>query len=201
MGLRNDLTDLQMKTMSLLHRAVLRLSGGRMLRSIGSMPALELHTLGRSTGKRRTTMLTAPVHGDGRYVLVASKGGDDRNPQWYLNLVANPDVELTVDGTTLRMRARTATVAEEVGGDHLRRVDVVDLLVQRRVQRHGAEVVVQLVLAHAVHQVEVQDRHRHVGRGNPDGVAGELSGQLGQRLGDGLRRARLGEHHCLLYTS
>src|SRR5665647_1379903 len=113
MGLRNDLTDLQMKTMSLLHRAVLRLSGGRMLRSIGSMPALELHTLGRSTGKRRTTMLTAPVHGDGRYVLVASKGGDDRNPQWYLNLVANPDVELTVDGTTLRMRARTATVAEK----------------------------------------------------------------------------------------
>jgi deazaflavin-dependent oxidoreductase (nitroreductase family) len=113
MGLRNGLTDLQMKTMSLLHRAVLRLSGGRMLRSIGAMPALELHTLGRSTGKRRTTMLTAPVHGDGRYVLVASKGGDDRNPQWYLNLVANPDVELTVDGTTLRMRARTATVAEK----------------------------------------------------------------------------------------
>lgn len=113
MGLRNHLTDLQMKTMSLLHRTVLKLSGWRMLQQIGSMPALELHTVGRSTGKRRTIMLTAPVHGDGRYVLVASEGGDDRHPQWYLNLVANPDVELTVNGTTMRMRARTATAAEK----------------------------------------------------------------------------------------
>jgi deazaflavin-dependent oxidoreductase (nitroreductase family) len=113
MSLRNQLTDLQMKTMNLAHRAVLRLSGGRLLRSFGSMPAVELHTIGRSTGKRRSTMLTAPVHGDGRYVLVASKGGDDRHPGWYLNLVADPDVELTVDGRTMRMRARTATAAEK----------------------------------------------------------------------------------------
>jgi deazaflavin-dependent oxidoreductase (nitroreductase family) len=113
MSLRNQLTDLQMKTMNLAHRAVLRLSGGRLLRSFGSMPAVELHTIGRSTGKRRSTMLTAPVHGDGRYVLVASKGGDDRHPGWYLNLVADPDVELTVDGRTMRMRARTASAAEK----------------------------------------------------------------------------------------
>jgi len=46
-------------------------------------------------------------------VLIASKGGDDRNPQWYLNLVANPDVELTVYGTTMPMRARTANPAEK----------------------------------------------------------------------------------------
>lgn len=58
-------------------------------------------------------MLTAPVHGEGRYVLVASKGGDDRNPNWYLNLVAHPEVELTIRGETLPMRARTATPAEK----------------------------------------------------------------------------------------
>jgi deazaflavin-dependent oxidoreductase (nitroreductase family) len=58
-------------------------------------------------------MLTAPVHDDGRYVLVASKGGDDRHPEWYLNLVANPDIELTVAGTTMPMTARTATAEEK----------------------------------------------------------------------------------------
>ena len=50
---------------------------------------------------------------DGRYVLVASKGGDDRHPLWYLNLVAHPDIELTIRGKTLPMRARTATRAEK----------------------------------------------------------------------------------------
>jgi len=113
MNLRNNVTDLMMRAMSGAHRGLLRLSGGRLLRSFGTMPTVELHTIGRSTGKRRSTMLTAPVHGDGRYVLVASKGGDDRNPAWYLNLVANPDVELTVDGTTMRMRAHTASAAEK----------------------------------------------------------------------------------------
>lgn len=113
MGFRDTLTDLRMKTMSFVHRGLLTISGGRIGRSVGSMPAVELHAIGRSSGRRRSTMLTAPVHGDGRYVLVASKGGDDRNPQWYLNIVANPDVELTVDGTTLELRARTATAEEK----------------------------------------------------------------------------------------
>lgn len=44
------------------------------------MPAVELPTIGRKTGERRTTMLTSPVHDEGRIVLVASKGGDDRDP-------------------------------------------------------------------------------------------------------------------------
>lgn len=113
MGLRNELVDLQMKTMNVLHRAVFTLSGGRVLANFGSMPAVELHTIGRSSGKRRATMLTAPVHDRHRCVLIASKGGDDRNPQWYLNLVANPDVELTVYGTTMPMRARTASPEEK----------------------------------------------------------------------------------------
>ncbi|MEB0305434.1 nitroreductase family deazaflavin-dependent oxidoreductase [Cryobacterium sp. 10I1] len=113
MGLRDRSVDLGMKTMSLMHRAVLKASGGRLLASFGPIPVVELHTIGRSTGKRRTTMLTAPIHDRNRFVLIASKGGSDRNPQWYLNLVANPDVELTVHGTTKKLRARTADAAEK----------------------------------------------------------------------------------------
>ena len=107
------MVDFRMKAMNAVHRTVLKLSGGRIGSSFGAMPTVELHTTGRKSGQRRSTMLTAPVHDDGRYVLVASKGGDDRHPEWYLNLVAEPDVELTVGGTTMRMTARTATAEEK----------------------------------------------------------------------------------------
>jgi deazaflavin-dependent oxidoreductase (nitroreductase family) len=77
------------------------------------MPAVELHTTGRRSGRRRTVILTAPVHDATRVVLVASKGGDDRHPDWYLNLRDDPHVELTMDGTTRPYLARTATAEEK----------------------------------------------------------------------------------------
>ena len=113
MNLRNAWVDLLMKSMNRAHRAVVSLSRGRIGWSVGSLTAVELHTIGRSTGKRRSTMLTSPVHDAQRYILVASKGGDDRNPHWYQNLVAHPDVELTVHGLTVPMRARTASADEK----------------------------------------------------------------------------------------
>jgi deazaflavin-dependent oxidoreductase (nitroreductase family) len=113
MTFRNQMTDVLLKVMSRSHRALLAVSGGRLGWSVGSVAMVELHTIGRSSGKRRSTMLNAPIHDHERYILVASKGGDDRQPQWYLNLVANPDVELTVRGKTMRMRARTATTEEK----------------------------------------------------------------------------------------
>ena len=106
------LFDLFLKTANDVHRGVVTLSGGRIGRSIGSMKVVELHTTGRRSGKRRSVMLTSPIHDDERYVLVASKGGDERHPEWYLNVVADPDVELTVGGETIPMTARTATAEE-----------------------------------------------------------------------------------------
>ncbi|TFD67184.1 nitroreductase family deazaflavin-dependent oxidoreductase [Cryobacterium sp. Hb1] len=113
MTMRDRVTDLGMRTMNGVHRMVLSLSGGRLGWTIGTMQTVELHTTGRSSGQRRSTLLTAPVHEDGKYVLVASKGGDHRHPFWYLNLVAEPAVDLTIRGVTRPFRARTASSAEK----------------------------------------------------------------------------------------
>lgn len=59
------------------------------------MPSLLLHTIGAKTGKARTTSLTYGRDGDD-YLVVASKGGSPRAPDWYHNLKANPNVEINV---------------------------------------------------------------------------------------------------------
>jgi deazaflavin-dependent oxidoreductase (nitroreductase family) len=113
MSVQQTLNDLVTKNMSRTHRLILRVSGGRVLNSAFGMPAVELHTIGRVSGKERVTMLTSPVHDSERVVVVASKGGDDRDPEWYRNLSANPDVEIVIEGETRRLRARTASAEEK----------------------------------------------------------------------------------------
>lgn len=114
MNVIDTLNDVRMKTMNVVHRGIRTLSGGRLGNTLGSMPVVELHHTGRKSGKQRVTMLTVPVQDGDTHVLVASKGGDDRHPEWYLNIVANPDIELeTADGTRLKLTARTATDEEK----------------------------------------------------------------------------------------
>jgi deazaflavin-dependent oxidoreductase (nitroreductase family) len=115
MTLRDALTDAGAKTMNLVHRTVLLASGGRALTKPFGMPGVELRVTGRKSGLPRSTMLTAPIMDAQRVVLVASKGGDDRDPEWYRNLVADPDVEVKVlsTGETRRLRARVATAEEK----------------------------------------------------------------------------------------
>jgi deazaflavin-dependent oxidoreductase (nitroreductase family) len=69
--------------------------------------ALLLTTKGRRSGEQRTTPLIYQQHGDA-YLIVASKGGADEPPAWYLNLEADPDVEVQVKGDRFQARARTA---------------------------------------------------------------------------------------------
>ena len=95
------------------HRALLKVTGGRFPKTLLGMEPVELHTIGRTSGQRRSTMLTAPILEDDRVVVVASKGGHSDHPDWYKNLAANPDVELTIHGVTRPWRARTATPDEK----------------------------------------------------------------------------------------
>ncbi len=91
------------------HRGVLKLTGGRFPKRFLGMQPVELHHTGRTSGQPRSTMLTAPIFEPDRVVLIASKGGHPDHPDWYKNLVAHPDVELSANGQRRPMRARTAT--------------------------------------------------------------------------------------------
>ncbi|MGQ0824483.1 MAG: nitroreductase family deazaflavin-dependent oxidoreductase [Actinomycetota bacterium] len=113
MSLKHSLADAGLKTMNALHRTILKVSGGRLLKAPLGMPTVELHTIGRKSGQPRKCLLTAPIRDEKMTVLIASKGGDDRHPEWYLNLVANPEVELVVAGAPEKVSARTATPTEK----------------------------------------------------------------------------------------
>jgi deazaflavin-dependent oxidoreductase (nitroreductase family) len=68
---------------------------------------LLLTTTGRKSGKQSTTPLIYENDGD-RYVIVASKGGADEHPGWYLNLEKEPAVEIQVKDEVIPARAHTA---------------------------------------------------------------------------------------------
>jgi deazaflavin-dependent oxidoreductase (nitroreductase family) len=85
-----------------------RLSGGRIGSKVGDGPVLLLTTTGRKSGEQRTAPLIYGRDGDA-YVIVASKGGAPQHPAWYLNLDAEPQVELQVKDEVFAARARTAS--------------------------------------------------------------------------------------------
>jgi len=105
--------DATIKVVNFLHRSLFDLSAGRVAGRVVGMPVVRLTTTGRRSGQPRRTMLTSPVQDGDNVVLVASWGGDDRHPTWYLNLRDNPEVEITMSGRTRRMKARTAGPKEK----------------------------------------------------------------------------------------
>lgn len=75
-------------------------------------PTLLLTTIGRRSGTSHVFPLYFAEH-DGAYIIIASKGGADTHPQWYLNLVAHPGVEVQILGETIPAVARTADPEEK----------------------------------------------------------------------------------------
>jgi deazaflavin-dependent oxidoreductase (nitroreductase family) len=106
-------SDTALKLMNSAHRLLLTATGGRVGWSVSGMPVLELTTTGRKTGQPRTSMLTSPYHEGDDFVIVASRGGDHRHPAWYLNLVADPEVTVSIGGGPGRkMRAEVLDPTE-----------------------------------------------------------------------------------------
>ena len=95
-----------------LHQKLYTATGGRLFHRGRGMPMVKLTTVGRNSGQPRTIMATTPLVMGESLVLIASYGGDDREPQWCQNIRANGDVEVTVEGRTRRMKAHVASADE-----------------------------------------------------------------------------------------
>ena len=106
-------SDAQLKVMNAVHKVVLKLSFGKLGGNLLGMPVFELTTTGRKSGQPRKVMLTAPYQEGDTYVIVASKGGNDEHPAWFLNLRDDPKVQIAFPGEDPQpMTARIADDAE-----------------------------------------------------------------------------------------
>ena len=104
---------LTLKAMNFLHRLVIRLSLGRVGWQAAKMPVLELTTVGRKSGRPRSVMLTSPHQEGDSFLIVASKGGSDTPPDWFLNLEKDPNVAVRFQGAP-----SSAMLAEIVSGQN-----------------------------------------------------------------------------------
>ncbi|HEY5171049.1 MAG TPA: nitroreductase family deazaflavin-dependent oxidoreductase [Acidimicrobiia bacterium] len=84
-----------------------RNNGGQVTGMFAGAPLVLITTTGAKSGKRRTTPIVYTTDGD-RLVIIASKGGAPTSPDWYHNLVANPDVTVELPNETFAARARVA---------------------------------------------------------------------------------------------
>jgi deazaflavin-dependent oxidoreductase (nitroreductase family) len=84
-----------------------RANGGQVGGQFAGAPMVILHTTGARTGRERVNPLVYQPDGD-RIVVFASKGGAPSNPDWYHNLVANPEATVEVAADTVPVRARVA---------------------------------------------------------------------------------------------
>ncbi len=92
-----------------VHQSLYERSDGRIGHHLLGTPTLLLRTTGRRSGATRTNALVY-VDDGGKYVVVASKGGDDHAPAWLLNLTAKPDVEVQLGR---ERKSATARVLEK----------------------------------------------------------------------------------------
>lgn len=95
----------RLRLMWRIHRFLLRATRGRVGSRVGSLKVLLLETTGNKSGKLRSVGLSH-LERDGRYFVVASYAGEDRDPAWAKNLRAQPEATVTVMGRSFPVVAR-----------------------------------------------------------------------------------------------
>ncbi len=99
--------DTLIKWFMALNSLLLRLSRGRLGSRLGTQTILILHTVGRTSGQERTIPI-AYFDYEGRYLIVASNWGRDKQADWYLNLKKDPHARLEIKGRLVAVAAREA---------------------------------------------------------------------------------------------
>jgi deazaflavin-dependent oxidoreductase (nitroreductase family) len=87
-------------------------TAGREGGTLEGKPVIILTTIGAKTGAIRKTVLMR-IKDDDTYAVVASDGGATKNPAWYRNLLAHPDIQLQDGATVRRLRAREVAGEEK----------------------------------------------------------------------------------------
>ncbi|ATA27647.1 hypothetical protein MLM_0757 [Mycobacterium lepraemurium] len=105
------MTGFFIKWMSRVNTWMYRVSRGKWGGAFQKRPVALLTTTGRKTGQPRVSPLLYLREGN-RVILVASQGGRDKRPLWYLNLEANPKVSVQIKDEVLQLQARDATPEE-----------------------------------------------------------------------------------------
>ena len=95
---------LSIKLLSAVHLFLYRVSGGRIGNRLAGMPILLLETTGRKSGKARVVPLGYLKDGP-CYVLIGSNGGQDKHPNWILNLRANARGTVQIRGDRVQVKA------------------------------------------------------------------------------------------------
>ena len=88
-----------------------RSNHGKVSGYFAGRPILLINHTGARTGKPRTNPVTY-LKEENRYLVFASKGGADTNPDWYYNLKAHPDMKIEVGDDKIEARAEEITGAE-----------------------------------------------------------------------------------------
>jgi len=102
-----------LRFMNGMHRGLIAVSAGQAGWNVGGMTVLEVTTTGRKSGRDRTIFLTSPIQEGDSILVVGSRGGDDRHPDWFLNMKNNPEIKVsTKDDPDQKMMARIATDKE-----------------------------------------------------------------------------------------
>ena len=103
---------LALKLGSGAHAGVYRATGGKLFGRMGKSPILLLNTVGRKSGKKRTSPLLYVMDGE-NFVIIASKGGAPTHPAWYLNLRNDPEATVEIGDREVRVRAEEADPQEK----------------------------------------------------------------------------------------
>jgi deazaflavin-dependent oxidoreductase (nitroreductase family) len=103
---------LALKLGSGAHAGVYRATGGKLFGRMGKSPILLLNTVGRKTGRKRTSPLLYVMDGED-FVIIASKGGAAAHPAWYLNLRANPEATVEIGDREVQVEAEVADPEEK----------------------------------------------------------------------------------------
>lgn len=103
--------DQNVKRASAFHKGLFRLTRGAIGKRLVDNDMMLLTTKGRISGLDHTVPLLY-LNEDDRFIVIASYGGRDSHPDWYLNLASNSEVLVEIPGSKVTMLARTADPAE-----------------------------------------------------------------------------------------